>query len=100
MLMVSPMAPSRMIDTKMESGMEMEMTIVGRQSPRKTRIITAVSAAAIRASRSTPMIEARTNRDWSNREVIFSSGGSAWAACATMPLIPATICRVEALPFL
>ena len=29
MLMVSPMAPSRMMDTKMDSGMEMAMTTRG-----------------------------------------------------------------------
>jgi hypothetical protein len=32
-----------MIETKIESGMEMQITIVGRQSPRKIRIMTAVS---------------------------------------------------------
>ena len=63
MLMVSPSALSRMIETKIESGIEIEMTMVGRQSPRKSRIMAAVSAAAIRPSRNTPLMEARTNSD-------------------------------------
>ncbi len=50
MLMVSPSALSRMTETKIDSGMEMEMTIVGRQSPRNSRIMTAVRAAAMTAS--------------------------------------------------
>ena len=63
MLMVSPRALSRSTETKMESGMEMEMTIVGRQSPRNIRIMTAVRAAAVTASFNTPLMEARTNSD-------------------------------------
>ncbi len=54
MLIVSPMAASSRMEQKMESGIEIAMTMVGRQSPRKSRIITAVSKAASSASRITP----------------------------------------------
>ena len=63
MLMVSPKALRTIIDTQIESGMETVMTIVGRQSPRNSKIINAVSAAAMAASRKTPSIEPRTNSD-------------------------------------
>ncbi len=63
MLMVSPSALSSSTETKMDSGIEIEMTIVGRQSPRNSRIMQAVKAAAIKPSRNTPFSEARTNSD-------------------------------------
>ena len=46
-----------------------------RQLPRKIRIISAVRQAAMIASRTTPLIEARTNSDWSASGLISSSGG-------------------------
>ena len=51
------------------------MISVLRQLPRKIRIISAVRQAAIIASRTTPLIEARTNTDWSASGLISSSGG-------------------------
>jgi hypothetical protein len=54
MLMLWPIAPSTMIETNTERGMEIKMTMVGRQSPRKMRIIMAVRMAAIAPSRITP----------------------------------------------
>jgi hypothetical protein len=54
MLMVSPSAPSTMTAPRIDSGIEMAMMIVLRQLPRKIRIIDAVSAVAISASRMTP----------------------------------------------
>jgi len=54
MLIVSPSALSRITDTKIDSGMEIEIMIVGRQSPRKSRIMAAVSKAAVNPSRNTP----------------------------------------------
>jgi len=47
----------------MESGMEMQTITVLRQLPRNSRIISPVSAAAISASFSTPLIAARTKID-------------------------------------
>ena len=49
----------------MESGIETEMMTVLRQLPSSTRISSAVSAAAMTASRTTPSMDARTNSDWS-----------------------------------
>jgi hypothetical protein len=57
------MAENTMTDTRIASGMEMRMTSVERQEPRKSRIIRPVSPAAISASRTTPFNAARTNTD-------------------------------------
>ena len=54
MLIVSPRALSRMMETQIERGMETVMTTVGRQSPRNSNIISAVSTAAMAPSRNTP----------------------------------------------
>ena len=43
--------------------MEMAMMMVLRQLPRKIRIISPVSAAAMMASRMTPLMEPRTKID-------------------------------------
>ena len=52
-----------MIDTRIDSGIETTMISVERHEPRKSRIIRPVSAAAISASRSTPLSAARTKTD-------------------------------------
>ena len=75
MLIVSPSALSTMIELRIESGIDTAMISVLRQLPRKSRIISAVRHAAISASRSTPLIDARTNSDWSASGLISSSGG-------------------------
>ncbi len=80
MLMVSPSALNSSTETKIDSGIEIEMTMVGRQSPRNSRIMQAVSAAAIRPSRNTPLIDARTNSDWSNSGLTVMPGGSDCSA--------------------
>src|ERR1700730_5932347 len=63
MLMVSPITLSTMMDVRMARGMEVAMMSVLRQFPRKMRIIRAVRQAAIRASRTTPVIDPRTKMD-------------------------------------
>ena len=73
MLMVCPMALRIISDDRIESGIETITTKVLRALPRKSRIIIAVSSAAMAASEMTPRIELRTKPDWSNRGVIFSS---------------------------
>ena len=98
MLMDCPRKSSRMIEIKMDRGIEIEITIVGRQSPRKRRIMAAVSAAAISPSRTTPAMAARTKTDWSNNAETLSSGGSDCDAWATAFFTPSTIVSVEALP--
>jgi len=63
MLSVSPSAQSVPMAPRTESGMDVVTIRVERQLPRNRRIIRLVSAAAITPSRTTPWIEARTNRD-------------------------------------
>ena len=63
---------------RIDSGIEMATMSVLRHEPRKSRIISAVSPAAIAPSLSTPSTAARTKTDWSKSSSIFSSGGS-WA---------------------
>ena len=67
-----------MIDVRIDSGMETATMSVLRQEPRKTRIISAVSPAAIAPSLMTPSTAARTKTDWSKSNSNFSSGG-IWA---------------------
>jgi len=52
-----------MIEVRIDSGMEIAMMIVLRQLPMNNRIIKAVSAPAITASRITPSIAPFTNTD-------------------------------------
>ena len=63
MLIVSPSALSANSEHKIESGIEIAMISVLRQLPRNTRIMMAVRQAAITASRTTALIEARTKND-------------------------------------
>ena len=99
MLIVSPIALRRMIETRIESGIEIAMTIVLRQSPRKSRIMSAVSAAAIRP----PAI--RHNRSAYEQRLIeerliFSSGGRDCAACWHNALHPGDNIQRRGVPFL
>ena len=63
MLIVSPSALSVMIEHRIDRGIDMAIMIVLRQLPKKIRIIIAVRHAAIIASRTTPLIDARTKID-------------------------------------
>ena len=63
MLMVSPSADRQTIEARIDSGIEMAMISVLRQLPRNSRIMSPVSAAAITASRTTPVMAARTKTD-------------------------------------
>ena len=65
MLIVSPSAESTSRDVITDSGIDTATIRVDRQLPRKIRIITAVRQAAITASRTTPLMAARTKIDWS-----------------------------------
>ena len=65
MLIVSPSALKHDQRVSTESGIETAMISVLRQLPRNTRIIKPVRQAAITPSRTTPLIDARTNIDWS-----------------------------------
>ena len=84
----------------MESGIETITIKVERQEPRKSRIIRAVSAAAIAASRSTLLIAWLTKIDWSKSRSIFMPGGAAARMSFIAALTRFTTSRVEASPFL
>ncbi len=78
-LSVSPNSESVITETRMASGIDTTITSVDRHEPRKRRIMSPVSAAAMAASRSTPCTDARTNTDWSKSGLTSRSGGSvAW----------------------
>ena len=64
-----------MIEHRIDSGIDTAMMIVLRQLPRKTRIMMAVKHAAMIASRTTPLIDARTKMDWSPMGVMRSASG-------------------------
>jgi hypothetical protein len=49
-----PISPRMMMDERIDNGIEIAMISVDLQLPRNTRIINAVSAAAMTASRITP----------------------------------------------
>ena len=63
MLIVSPSADIARIEQRIERGIETAMMTVLRQLPRKIRIINPVRHAAMTASRTTPLMEARTKMD-------------------------------------
>ena len=50
-------------EVRIESGIEMQTMRVLRQLPRNSRIISPVRTAAMTASRTTPLMAARTNSD-------------------------------------
>ncbi len=62
-LSVSPRKYSTTSEVKIDSGIEIMTTTVERHDPRNSRIISAVSPAAIAPSRSTPAIDCLTNTD-------------------------------------
>ena len=62
-LMVSPSRLRMQSEVRIESGIEMQTISVLRQLPRNSRIIRPVRPAAISASRTTPLMEARTKTD-------------------------------------
>ena len=62
-LIVSPSADSTAIENRIASGIDTMMMSVDRQLPRKIRIMSPVSAAAITPSRMTPSTASLTNFD-------------------------------------
>ena len=100
MLIVSPSAERTMSEVRIERGIETAMITVLRQLPRKSRIISPVRQAAMIASRTTPLIDARTKIDWSPSGRTLSSGGSPAAVRATCRRTRAMMSSVEAAPVL
>ena len=97
---VSPRKYRTIRDDRIASGIEIITTSVERHEPRKTRIISAVSPAAIAPSRSTPRTASVTKTDWSNSWLILRPGGAAACISFRTCLTPLTTVSVEALPFL
>src|ERR1700693_5509647 len=77
MLIVCPIALRTMMEVRIASGIEVAMITVLRQLPRKVRIMKAVRQAAIKVSRTTPLIAPRTKIDWSAKGVICSAAGTS-----------------------
>ena len=100
MLMVSPIAPSTASELSTDSGMETSTTRVLRHEPRKSRIISPVSPAAMAASRMTSTMAPETNTDWSNSAAIFMSFGAAAWMPGSIVRTRLTTDNVEELPFL
>jgi hypothetical protein len=99
-LSVSPRKYSITIEESIASGIEIITTNVERHDPRKRRIMSAVSAAAMAPSCTTPLIAEVTNTDWSNSSVMFMPAGAAARAVCSAAFTPLTTASVEALPFL
>src|ERR1700756_3205410 len=87
-LIVWPRALKTAMEAKMDNGIEIAMMIVLRQSPKKIRIMTAVSIAAIAASRTTPLMDSITNTDWSVKSWRLSPLGRVCANRGSKFLIP------------
>ena len=99
-LSVCPSAASTAIEVRIDSGMEIRTTTVERHEPRKTRIISPARAAAIKPSRSTPVMAPVTKTDWSNsRSTFMPLGAAAWMP-GMAALTALTTDKVEASPFL
>ena len=62
-LIVSPSAVRMTSEVAIESGIDVQTISVDRHDPRNSRIISPVSAAAMRASRTTSEMESRTKID-------------------------------------
>ena len=92
------MTDNRAIDDRIASGIDTAMMTVERQLPRKIRIITEVSSAAMMPSRATEAIADLTNTDWSLSIEIFSDGGIVSSISGISFLTPATTASVEASP--
>ena len=97
---VCPSADSTVIEVRIDSGIDTITTTVERHDPRKTRIISAVSPAAIAPSRSTLLIASLTKVDWSNSRAIFIPSGADFWIAGIAAFTALTTDRVEASPFL
>ena len=97
-LVVCPSRFRIISDVKMESGIEMQTITVLRQLPRNSRIIMPVSIAAITPSRTTPLMAARTNSDWSKSCLTSRAVGKPARILGSRALTLLTTARVEALP--
>src|ERR1700678_1646500 len=86
-------------DVAIDSGIDVQTIKVERQEPRKSRIMSAVKAAAIDASRTTSLMDSDTKMDWSNNGVIVSAPGSPALTTGSICFTFLTMSRVEVCPF-
>ena len=82
-----------------ESGMDTAMMMVERQLPKNKKIMTLVSAAAIKPSMATPCMAARTNKDWSLMGLTVSASGSEGLIALSFSSTPSTMAYVDVVPF-
>ena len=97
-LIVSPSADRTAIEASTASGIDTVMISVERQLPRKSRIISPVSAAAMAPSRITPETAALTNTDWSPIRPHMDAGRQVWLDPWQQRLTPAMMSSVDADP--
>jgi len=71
-----PSAHRTLMDVRIARGIEVATIKVLRHEPRNSKIIRAVSAAAIAPYLSTPVTADRTKTDWSKMGSSLSSGGN------------------------
>ncbi len=80
----------------MASGIEVQTMTMLRQLPRKKPIINETSSEEMIASRSTLLIEPRTNNDWSKSMLRSRPCGAAALICGKTSRVASTTARVEA----
>ena len=98
-LRVSPSAARQMIAPRIDSGIDTATITVERQLPRNNNIMILVSTAAMAPSNATPLIAARTNKDWSLIGTTWRLAGKAGLISASFDRMPATMASVEVMPF-
>ena len=69
MFKVSPRKLRKIIEERIDNGIEITTINVARQLPRKSMIIKPVKHAAMIASRTTPLIEERTKQGLIKKEI-------------------------------
>ena len=100
MLSVWPSARRARSAIRIDSGIDTVTISVLRQEPRKSRIISAVRAAATIPSTTTPLTARDTKVDWSVRSSISSPLGAEARSVGSSALTRFATSRVDASPFL
>jgi hypothetical protein len=85
-----------MIPANIAHGIDVITTIVLRQLPRNSRIISDTSADAMTASCVTLLIAARTNFDWSKSSEMSSPSGASRRMSSSSARTESTTARLDA----
>jgi hypothetical protein len=93
---VCPVRNSPTTPDRMATGMEVQTMTIERQLPRKNRIISETSPAAMPASRSTLLMAARTKTDWSKSRLSSIPCGAVALIVGSSSRTESTTARVEA----